>query len=449
MPSLRRDLLLIAAVLAVAVGFAVALFASGGSAPFSHHGSYRVKLLVPSAMSLGPGAEVRIAGVQVGRLDAIERRGRGAELEVELEDDTAPIPADSQFALRLRSLIGENYLEIYPGRSRTALPAGGVLPLSAQKFEYVELEQVLDLLKGNTRKRARQLLRGTGDALDGHGRDLNRVIGGASRVITDVAPVLQVLRQDRARLARLVEQVGDVSRAVGERGAAIETLARQGRRTAETLASGDDALRATLDALPPALRQVRTTSGTLRGVTRGAAPMLTQLAAVLDDLRPSVRGLGPAAAQARLLLDGLQRTTTPLRQTLRSLRRASGPLTSALPAVKDLTCQLNPMVLRLEPYRDDAGALLQNLASVTSYYDANGHAGRLLAMAGQYSIAPQADSGNTALQTLVDAGVLGKEPGVGYNPFPKAGEGARPAAGRGLGGIQEHKTPYERVHAAC
>jgi len=449
MRSLRRDLIFIAAVAAAAVAVAVALLASGGSAPFTHNGSYDVRVMVPSAQSLGPGAEVRIAGVQIGRLGSIERRGNGAELRLKLEDDKAPIPADSQFALRLRSLIGENFIELYPGKSRTALPDAGVLPMTAQKFEYVDLEQILDLLKGRTRTDARRLLQGLGAGLDGRGADLNHVLGGAADLISGAEPVMRVLHADRARVSRLVEQVGDLTRAIGERGDAIATLSRAGRRTARVLASSDDALRQTLSQFPPTLRQVRATSGVLRSVTAQSTPVISRLAGVVGDLRPAVNALGPATVQGRQVLTQLDATTPPLRKTVRALRRAAGPLANALPQLHKTMCQLNPIVSRVRPYQDEVAALLQNLGSVTSYYDAQGHAGRLLPLAGRYSLAPQGSSLASGFQLLQDAGVLGSDPGVGYNPFPEPKEAPRPAAGRGLLGIDQYKTKYERVEAEC
>src|SRR5947208_1211272 len=213
-------------------------------------GSYHVRVLAPQVSSLTRASNVMIAGLPAGRVLSVKRQGGSAEVELELNKESAPLPRDSRFAVRLRTLVGENYIELYPGKSHDMLPSGSVLPLR-QDLEYVEGDEILDTLQGQTRQRARQLIQGLGSGVDDRGPQLNRVVAGAAGTISGAGTVLQVLNGDRNRLARLIDDLGEVTRAVGARGAAVRSLARNARVTFQSIAERDDAVRALLDAMPP------------------------------------------------------------------------------------------------------------------------------------------------------------------------------------------------------
>jgi phospholipid/cholesterol/gamma-HCH transport system substrate-binding protein len=260
----------VTAIVAVvfAGGWLVFLFgAGGGLAPLGD--SYRVQAIVPTAVSVASNARVTMAGVDVGRVESVDRRGLGAVVKLEIDnDEVVPIPADSRVAIRQRTPIGENYVSIDPGSSHTDLPSGGTLAVS-QADPYVD--QVLSILQGDTRWRAREFIQGFGRAIDGRGVPLNRLLDGTAKTMEAGGRVTDVLSRDREQVG-LVQQFGDISRSVGDRGAAIRQLAHQGVTTFEAIADRDNSVRAFLDELPPTLAQLRSTTTTLGHVTDRATP---------------------------------------------------------------------------------------------------------------------------------------------------------------------------------
>jgi phospholipid/cholesterol/gamma-HCH transport system substrate-binding protein len=449
MVKLRGHLLTIAVAVLVAGGFLVTMLMANGARPGLSRGGYALRLMVPTAVSLGPGAQVRVAGLPVGRVDAIDRRGTSVIVTVDLEDDQGPLPADTTYAIRLRSLIGENYVELFPGHARRLLDHGAVLPVSAQRSEYVDLEQILDQLKGGTRVRAQRMFRGLGQAVGGRGGELNDVLAGSSGLLREVSPVMRTLAADRTRVAGLVEDVGDVMRAVGQRGADLQTLARDLRLSTTAIARRDDALRATIQELPLVMQQVRSTAGVLRATTARSAPVVSRLADALLAVRPAVQRLRPAAQEGRDLVREVDRAAPALRTILTGVRDAQPAATAALPQVRKVLCQVNPALQRLAPYSRHLVTVFQHMGSAANYYDAQGHAARLHAMVGEFSVPPTDANTQDALDALFESGTLEQLHQIGYNPYPKATESFPPQEGVGASGLLKTKIPYERVKAEC
>jgi phospholipid/cholesterol/gamma-HCH transport system substrate-binding protein len=449
MTSMRSHVLTILAAAAVAGGFLALLLLSGGSSPSIRSGSYRVSILAPTAVSLTPGSEVRVAGLQVGRVDGIRLQGRRSVIDLAIDEDTARLPRDTRFDVRLRTVIGETYVALYPGTAAGRLPDGAVLPMSNQANEYVDVEQILDVLKGTRRDRARDMVRGLGDGLRGRGSQLNAFVGRTSGVVDGLAPLMKVLHNDRAQVARLVDQTGTLAGSLADRSAAIGRVARQGRLAAEAVATRDDALRATIVALPSTLRQGRRTLGTLRSATGDAAPVLSNLAQVVSRLRPSVKRLEPAATRGRTLVRELGAATPALRRTLKVARTLSAPTAGAMPQIRSALCQANPMIGYLAPYAREVAATIQNLASATNYYDANGHAVRVAVLVGDNNFAGMPAVQADAMKLLLNSGIFGRTHKHGYNPYPVPGDVGPPSTGLGQTGPRDYEGTYRRIEAAC
>src|SRR5918997_921771 len=103
--------------------------AFGGSIPLKPEG-YRLKVAFSEATTLAEEADVRLAGVNIGKVKGKELTPKGSRTLVELEIDEryAPLPSDSRAILRQKTLLGETYVELSPGSNRAAaIPEGGAL----------------------------------------------------------------------------------------------------------------------------------------------------------------------------------------------------------------------------------------------------------------------------------------------------------------------------------
>src|SRR5262249_45188597 len=82
-PARRRVLSIRFALLCAALAIAT-YSAFGGALPFAPHG-YRVQIPTPSSQSLVVGSDVRTAGVKIGQVEHVDRRGIGASITIELQ----------------------------------------------------------------------------------------------------------------------------------------------------------------------------------------------------------------------------------------------------------------------------------------------------------------------------------------------------------------------------
>ena len=94
-------------------------FSFGGTIPLKPEG-YRVLVSFPSADELGTQADVRIAGVNVGKVvsKSLDSQASRTIATLELESKFAPIHQDARAILRQKTIAGETYVEITPGRSK-------------------------------------------------------------------------------------------------------------------------------------------------------------------------------------------------------------------------------------------------------------------------------------------------------------------------------------------
>jgi len=87
---------------------------------------YRIKVLFGFAGGIGPSAPVRLAGVGVGQVQGIriirdeQAKTTKAEITVWINDG-AKVEEDSVVTINTLGLLGEKYLEIFPGTSGKAV----------------------------------------------------------------------------------------------------------------------------------------------------------------------------------------------------------------------------------------------------------------------------------------------------------------------------------------
>src|SRR2546423_2438273 len=93
----------------------------GGSVPLKPKG-YRVQVAFPEATQLGDYADVRTAGVSVGkvRLKKLDPKGNRTIATLEIDRRFAPLRSDAKAILRQKTLLGETYVELTPGTRKAA-----------------------------------------------------------------------------------------------------------------------------------------------------------------------------------------------------------------------------------------------------------------------------------------------------------------------------------------
>jgi phospholipid/cholesterol/gamma-HCH transport system substrate-binding protein len=119
----RAEILAGAAILAVAVGFAV--YAGQGSSLMRQPDSYPLLASFRSVEGITVGSDVRLAGVKVGTITDLTLNPQTffADAKIEVRNDVL-LPTDSAILISSEGLLGGNFVEILPGGALENLGPG-------------------------------------------------------------------------------------------------------------------------------------------------------------------------------------------------------------------------------------------------------------------------------------------------------------------------------------
>ncbi|NIH88020.1 MCE family protein [Amycolatopsis granulosa] len=160
---------------------------------------------------LRKGSDVKIRGVVVGEVRAVEAFGDHAALQLALDPAQLDvIPANVSARLLPKTLFGERYvaLQIPPGPVPRHLAAGDVIPQD-RSSSAIELEQVLDnvmpLLQAVQPQKLASTLGAVSTALDGRGGQLGATLVHLSEYLGGLNPSLPDIKADITGLANVAD----------------------------------------------------------------------------------------------------------------------------------------------------------------------------------------------------------------------------------------------------
>ena len=317
--------------------------AFGGPIPLKTKG-YRFEVPVTEANQLAIEADVRSAGVNVGKIRAKRKAPTGNRtiVTVELDRSFAPIASDARVIQRSKTLLGEKYLELAPGtRSAKKLPEGGQLPIAAVE-DTTELDEVLGILDPQTRRLFRTWQQELGEASVDRPVDLNDAFGNLPRFAASGTDVLKVLDQQEDALSKLVKNTGVMFGALTEREDQLRNLVVNTDQVFDATASQQEALAETFQIFPTFLDESKATMENLESFSRQARPLVRDLRPAVQDLRPTLRDVRALAPD----LEHLFRNLDPL---IAASRTGMPALRQVLDGAKPLLGQLQPFLEELNP----------------------------------------------------------------------------------------------------
>ena len=159
-PTVVQGLVIVGFVLSC-FGLALLLWVSfGGPTPLRPE-SYQIKVPVTEATQLADQSDVRISGVNVGKVVNIDLPPAGgtAVATLSIDERFAPLPADVQATLRAKTLLGETYIELTPGTADGPQLAEGATLHKAQVSKTVQIDEVVRTFDPKTRAALRSWLR--------------------------------------------------------------------------------------------------------------------------------------------------------------------------------------------------------------------------------------------------------------------------------------------------
>jgi phospholipid/cholesterol/gamma-HCH transport system substrate-binding protein len=338
-----------AMLLFVAGCFAVLLFlwvAFGGSTPFKAK-QYQLHASFPEATTLAEQADVRIAGVNVGKVrkKELDKPGNATRVTLSIDKDFAPLNEDTKAILRQKTLLGETYVELTPG-SKSARKLKDGEEIEPGKIEpTVELDEILQIFDEPTKEAFRAWLKDTALVTrDGAGKDLNAALGNLDGFATDGADVLGVLDKQGQALSLLVRNTGQVFGALNERSGQLRALIQNSHSTFSATADAQDALAETFAILPTFQDESRLTLDRLERFSVNTRPLVNDLKPVADDLAPTVRDVSALAPDLNQLFVDLRKVIPTAVRDLPAGQRFLRGAAPTLEALHVFLTELNPVL---------------------------------------------------------------------------------------------------------
>ena len=321
----------------------------GGPIPLKPKG-YRFQVAFPEATTLAEQADVRIAGVSVGKIvdkDLDPKSGRTLAT-IQLERRYAPLRSDAKAMLRQKTLLGETYVELTAGtKNAPPIAEDGRLANEAVN-ETVELDEVLEILPKETRRDFRRWQASSAEVIEGRGPDFNAALGGLSGFASEGADLFGVLDRRREALGSLVRETGTVFEALTRDEDALRAFIADTSRWFQATAAEKENLAESIRIFPTFLRESRSTLARLEEFAGETQPLVEDLGPVARDLQPALADLRLAAPSMQSAFRALPELTRASETGLPALSRVLRGLDPVLETTGPLLRQLNPMLQFLQ-----------------------------------------------------------------------------------------------------
>ncbi len=359
--------------LLVITGFALSCFGIllflwvtfGGPTPFRAK-TYEVKVPFNEATQLAEQSDVRISGVNVGKVQKIELapNGKQALATVAIDAQYAPIPESTRAILRTKTLLGETYIELTPGsRQAPELADGGTLP-EANIAESVQLDEIFRTFNARTRAAFQEWMQEAAVAIEGQGQNLSYGLGGLEPTFSEFDKLFRVLDSQRLAVGQLFSNGATTFRALRGREGELADLVQSSNAVFQTTARRNRDIEALFRAFPTFLDESRLTFHRLKDFSLNADPLMKQLVPAAEELSPTLIAISKLAPEAKAFFEGLgpviKRAPAGFAATRKLFRDEFPPL---LRAVDPFLRNLNPILVGLKLYRVDLSSFFANIAA--------------------------------------------------------------------------------------
>ena len=244
----RAGMVTLASVL-ILILFAVAINISFGL-PFNLSllppgQDYAVKAAFTDANGVNRGADVVIAGHNVGQVTGVEISGIRAIVSMRVASRYAPLHQFSTARIRYSTLLAQKYIEITPRDGGAELNSGATIQ-SENTLSPVDFDQFLSALDPETRGRLQTLIQQAGGGLQGQEETINDLLSQLNGLSQESIPPLRTFHQHDPDLDRIVANLAVTSDRLAQSHQQLGDLVASMGDVTGTLAQNDQALRGLL-----------------------------------------------------------------------------------------------------------------------------------------------------------------------------------------------------------
>jgi len=191
----------IAYVLVCSLAVAVLALQMGGEFVF---GGYRVNAIFKTGAELVAGDDVTMAGLRVGKIEALAPIAGATRVTMLLHGDFTPVFRDARAVIRQKNLLGEAYVEVNRGTAGQGPIADGGTIDQDHTLTPVEVDEVLNALDPQVRDQLNMVINTLGQATAGRGQDMNASAADLSSLALDLKTLAHTLASNSDHLDTLI-----------------------------------------------------------------------------------------------------------------------------------------------------------------------------------------------------------------------------------------------------
>ncbi len=294
----------------------------------------RVELQDAQAVTPGQGQTVRVAGVKIGSIGAVEVEDGIAVVDMEIDKAyEGLIREDATALLRPKTALKDMFLEVEPGQGK-ALGEGDRIPV-ANTAPDVDPDEVFSALDADTRDYLKLLISAGGKGLEGRGEDLRKTFQRLEPLHRDLDRLNSAVALRRESLKRLVHDYSEIVDELGGKDEELTQLVTASNEVFSALAEEDTNVAATVRKLPGALRQTESTLTKVEAFGNRLGPALNALRPPFRRLEETNAAVLPFVREAAPIVEDQIRPFT--RATRPYVSRLGGAARTTVRALPDLT----------------------------------------------------------------------------------------------------------------
>lgn len=231
------------------LGVALLLGLAGTLAAGFGQPDYTLKLDFTNADGVVKGADLNIKGVQAGKVDGLQVKGKVAVVTVSIDSKFTPMHSGAKGLIRSLGLLGHKYVEVIDGKGGGELASGSEITID-NTTSPTDLDQINAIFDAPTRDKIKTLTNEGAIALGGRAQVLNDDLRQLRNLAVAAEPATGVLDSsqtalDRATIAfdrltqELVKEDASVRGFVGHGSSVLTAASAHGQELAGLIAHGD------------------------------------------------------------------------------------------------------------------------------------------------------------------------------------------------------------------